>query len=137
MKIIEDKENKLLGRREVKLIIEGKKNPTTQEAAKIVAEHFKSKEDSVAVKLVKGKFGRDTFLIVANLYNSKEVREKIEPKPKKKKGEEEKKEQPAPAEPKTEEKKEKPTEQLAEEKPAEEKKDSTEENKEEAKEQKE
>ena len=85
MKVIQDKQNPLLRRREIKLIIEAGKNPSMQEAAKKVAEHFKAQEDCIALKQIKGKFGRKTFLIEANIYNSKEDKEKIEPKKKVKK----------------------------------------------------
>jgi len=95
MKIIEDKQNPLLKRKEVKIIVEAGKNPSMQEASKLIAEHFKAQEDNIALKQIKGKFGRKTFLISANIYNSKEDKEKIEPKKKVKKGAEEKKEEKA------------------------------------------
>lgn len=92
MEIIEDKQNSLLKRKEVKVIVEAEKNPTMQEAAKMIAGEFKSDEENIAVKLVKGRFGRSTFLVVANIYKSKEDKDKIEPAVKKKgKGGEEKK----------------------------------------------
>jgi len=115
MKIIENKNNELLNRKEVKLIIEAEKNPSVQEATETVSKEFKSEEDSLAIKTVKGKFGRNTFLITANIYKNKEAKEKIEPKLKKKKGAKEKPaeqlqpaqaEQPAAAEQKPEEKQE-------------------------------
>lgn len=84
MKAIEDKNNSLLKRREIKVIVEANKNPTMQDAAKAVVEHFKSQEENVAIKQIKGKFGRNTFLITANIYHSKEDKEKTEPKAKKK-----------------------------------------------------
>lgn len=84
MKIIEDKNNSLLKRREIKVIVEAKKNPSMQEAGKLILEHFKAQEENVAIKQIKGKFGRDTFLITANIYHSKEDKEKTEPKIKKK-----------------------------------------------------
>ncbi len=99
IKIIEDEQNPLLERRRIKIIIEAEKNPTIQEATKKVAEQFKTAEENIAIKQVKGKFGRNTFLISANVYNNKENKEKIEPKPKKKKGEQEKKEEPAAEKP--------------------------------------
>lgn len=113
MKIIEDKQNLLLKRREVKVIVEADKNPTMQEAGKLILEHFKTIEENIAIKQIKGKFGRKTFLIAANVYNSKEDKEKIEPKPKTKKGQaEEKKEEGE----KAEGKEEKPIEKKQEEK---------------------
>ena len=106
MKIIEDKNNELLNRKEIKIIVEESKNPSMQEAMKTISGHFKAKDENIVVREIKGKFGRNTFLISAFIYNSKEAKDKIERKPKGKKGEEEKKE-------------EKPAEKLAE-KPAEE-----------------
>lgn len=87
MKILEDKNNKLLARNEIKVVAEAAKNPSMAEASKLIAEHFKSNEDSVAVKSVKGKFGRNTFLISANVYKSKEHKDATEPKLKAKRGE--------------------------------------------------
>ncbi len=84
MKVLEEKDNSLLNRKEVKIVVEAGKNPSLQEAGKIVAEKFKSSEDLVAVKGVKGKFGRNTFLISANIYNKKEDKDILEKKKEKK-----------------------------------------------------
>jgi len=86
MEIIEDKQNPLLKRREVKIIIEADKNPGKQDASKIISKQFKAEEESIAIKTIKGGFGRNTFLLAANIYNSKEDRQKIESEPKRKKG---------------------------------------------------
>lgn len=106
MKIIEDKNNELLNRKEIKIIVEAGKNPSMQEAVKIIADHFKTKDENIVVKGIKGKFGRNTFLISSFIYDTKEAKEKIERKTKGKKKKEGKKE-------------EKPAEKAAE-KPAEE-----------------
>jgi len=90
MKIIEDKQNPLLRRKEVKIVVEAEKNPNAQEASKLVSEHFKTQEENIEIKEIKGKFGRKTFLIGANIYNSKEDKDKTEPKKKGKKGQEQK-----------------------------------------------
>ena len=84
MKIVEDKNNSLLKRREIKIIVEAEKNPSMQEAGKLILEHFKTQEENVAVKQIKGKFGRNTFLITANIYYNKEDKEKTESKVKNK-----------------------------------------------------
>ncbi len=78
MKVIEDKDNSLLKRREIKIIVEAEKNPSMQEASKLVSENFKTQEENIAVKQIKGKFGRNTFLITANIYYAKEDKEKTE-----------------------------------------------------------
>jgi len=85
MELILDNKNELLDRREIKMIVENSGNPGFENAMKIVAEHFKTDSENIAVHNVKGKFGRDTFLIDAFIYGSKESREKMEPKPKVKK----------------------------------------------------
>jgi ribosomal protein S24E len=93
-KILQDKENALLNRREIKLIIESEKNPTYKEAKKIIAEDFKAQEENISIKLVKGKFGRNTFLLSANIYKTVEDKNKIEPEHRKQEKSQEKK--PAP-----------------------------------------
>ena len=85
MKIINDVRNDLLKRREVGFIIEDKSNPGFTSSLKLVSEKFKSEEDRIALKAVKSKFGRDTFLIESFIYDSKEDKERIEPKKKEKK----------------------------------------------------
>lgn len=85
MKVIEDKNNILLNRKEVKIIIESSKNPSIAEANEKIAEHFKADKEGIAVKNIKGKFGRSTFLITANIYNNKDTKEAVEPKKKEKK----------------------------------------------------
>ncbi|MBM3234399.1 hypothetical protein FJZ19_04890 [Candidatus Pacearchaeota archaeon] len=84
MKIIEDKQNNLLNRREVKIIVEASKNPSFPEASKIISEHFKAQEELIAVYEIKGKFGRDTFLISASIYKTKEDKNKTEKQKKEK-----------------------------------------------------
>lgn len=85
MKILSDNKNDLFKRREIKMIVQHSGNPGFASALKTVSEHFKAHADHIAVHNVKGKFGRDTFLIDAFIYNSKEDKEKTEPKPKVKK----------------------------------------------------
>lgn len=131
MEIIEDKQNPFLSRREIKVIARANKNPSMQQANQLISKQFKSEEDKIAVKGIKGKFGRNTFLIEANIYTSKEKKEEIEPKQKsgKKKTEEKKQEaeevkEGAGGEPE-EKKEEKPAGERTEEKteqPAEEEK---------------
>lgn len=109
MEIIQDKQNPLLQRRELKIIVKADKNPTIEQVTKLLSEHFKTQEENIVVKLIKSKFGRKTFLTVANIYKNKDDKNKIEPKPKAKKGEKGEK----PAEQITEQPQEqiKPTEQ--------------------------
>lgn len=80
MKVIKDFKNELMKRREVKLVVSAEKNPGVAASAKMIAEHFKAPEEAIVVKTLKSKFGRDTFLIDAFVYNSKEDKENTEPK---------------------------------------------------------
>jgi ribosomal protein S24E len=117
MKLLQDKQNELLNRKEVKIVIEAGKNPTFDEATEVVSKEFKSDKEAIKVKKVMGRFGRNTFLITANIYKNKQDLEKTEPKTKKeieaekKAAEEAKKaEEQPPEQPKEEKKQEKPEE---------------------------
>jgi ribosomal protein S24E len=86
MKVLKDNKNVLLKRREISVVVEGEKNPGFVEAGKIVGEQFKANEENIMVENVKGKFGRDTFLINASIYDTKELKDaavKLFTKPKK------------------------------------------------------
>ncbi len=80
MDLIKDFKNELLNRREVKGIVTLGGNPGFAEAEKILSEELKADLEKVVVKNVISKFGRDTFLIDAFVYDSKEHKERIEPK---------------------------------------------------------
>lgn len=82
MEILQEKQNILLKRREVKIVVEAEKNPGMQEASKIISEQFKTPEENLKVSKIAGKFGRNTFLINANIYGNKEDKEKTELKTK-------------------------------------------------------
>ncbi|MBS3091706.1 hypothetical protein J4217_04660 [Candidatus Pacearchaeota archaeon] len=97
MKAIKDTQNTLLKRREVKFLIESSGNPGFDKAKELVIKDFKAPEETIVVNNVKGKFGRDTFLVDAFIYESKEQKDKIEPKPKVKKVEGQAAQQATPA----------------------------------------
>lgn len=80
-----DIKNSLLKRREIKIIIESPSNPGFQYSSKMIAEKYKAPEENVVVKAVKSKFGRNTFLIDAFIYDSVKDKNFIEPKKKEKK----------------------------------------------------
>jgi ribosomal protein S24E len=85
LNIINEKENPLFKRKEVKVVLEAEKALSKDEAAKIIANSFSAKPESIAIKKISGKFGVNTFKIDANLYHSEEDKLKTEPKPKEKK----------------------------------------------------
>lgn len=85
MNILEEKKNNLLNRKEIKIIVEAGKNPSFAEAEELIAKEFKAVKENIAVKAIKGKFGRNTFLINAFIYDSIQAKEKLEKKREKKK----------------------------------------------------
>ena len=83
--IVSQKENPLFNRKEVELNVEANVSPKISEAEEAVAKEFSVNQENVKIKKVNGKFGSNKFLITANIYSSKEDKEKTEPKPKEKK----------------------------------------------------
>jgi ribosomal protein S24E len=57
-------------RREVQIVVGAESNPGFANSAKIVAEKFKSDENTVRVNNVKGRFGAKEFTIDAYIYSS-------------------------------------------------------------------
>ena len=84
IKIINQRENPLFNRKEVEVMTETSVAPKISEAEAFIAKEFSSQMENVKIKKVKGRFGSINFIITANVYNSKEDKEKIEPKSKKK-----------------------------------------------------
>lgn len=87
MDTTKDFRNDLMKRREVEVVLDSGSNPGFSNAEKAVSENFKAKEGSVVVKSVRGKFGRNDFIVEAFVYDSKEDKDSIEPKKKQKKKE--------------------------------------------------
>ena len=85
IKILEEKDNPLFNRKEVKIVVSSEANPSKKDSEEIISEKFSSSSETIAIKTIKGKFGRNTFLISANIYKSTEDKIKSEPKPKEKK----------------------------------------------------
>src|SRR3989344_4612254 len=83
MNILEDKQNPFLNRRELKFLIEADKNPALSEVAETLSTKLETEKDAIEIKKIKGKFGRNTFLISAFVYTNKEERKKFETKTKK------------------------------------------------------
>lgn len=89
--IINEKKNPLFNRKEIILEIESEITPSHVEAEKIISEKFSTSAELIKIKKISGKFGSQNFKISANIYLSKEEKEDIEAKTKKKKEAEEKK----------------------------------------------
>ena len=118
IKILEEKDNAILKRKELLLEIDFlDKTPSNEEMKKELAKKFNTKENLVAVKQINQIFGKRTCKVKANIYNDEKSLKEIEPQPKVK---EEPKKEGAPAEaPKPEAPKEAPAEKPKEQVPAE------------------
>jgi len=78
MEVKTDFENKLLGRREVEVVIacEGATKPRAEVKSEL-AKKFKAKEDLVIIETIKPHFGNSDVIVRANLYNDKETLGKL------------------------------------------------------------
>jgi ribosomal protein S24E len=83
-KVLNDKKNPLFKRRELELEIESMVIPSKSDIQKRISEDFSSPEENIFVKSIKGKFGSRILKIFAFIYDSKEIKESIEFKKKKK-----------------------------------------------------
>jgi ribosomal protein S24E len=86
LNILEQKENKLFNRKEIVAEIEADVTPSNTEVETLVTEKLSAQPESVKIKQILGKFGSHTFKVIANVYDTKEDKERIEPKVKQKKG---------------------------------------------------
>jgi ribosomal protein S24E len=86
MNINIDNRNELLKRREIEVVVEKSENPGFEKIKEDLAAHFKEEVDKIVVNNVYSKFGSGFFHIKAMIYDSKEDRERIEPKVRVKKG---------------------------------------------------
>lgn len=97
--------NKLLEREEIALIVKSETTPRAGELKKDFAGKLNFNEELVAIKKIKGNFGKKEFDVEAYAYDNKEALGKHEQKPKAKKE--------AKQEEKAEEKKEEKAEEKA------------------------
>jgi ribosomal protein S24E len=85
MKLVKELKNDLLKRKEMLFVMESESNPGFDEAKRQVAHIAKSVEENIVVKYIKNNFGTKEFFIEAFIYDSKEQKDRTEPKPKAKK----------------------------------------------------
>lgn len=90
IKINEEKENALFGRKEVSASLVADVSPSRAEVLKILSEKFSAPEENIKIKGIHGKFGSRNFEVKANIYSSAEEKNSVEIK-KKKESEAEKK----------------------------------------------
>lgn len=77
-KVIEEKENPLFNRKEVKIEISRNVIPSKDEAEKLIADSFSVGTEGVKIKKIESKFGSRNFIIIANIYPTKQDKDKTE-----------------------------------------------------------
>ena len=85
--IIKEKKNPIFDRREIEVNAVMNITPKIKEAEEFIGKEFSANPENVKIKKIKGRFGSNSFVITANIYASKEEKDKIETKiktPKKK-----------------------------------------------------
>jgi len=87
-KILNEKENPLFSRKEIQVSVEAEITPSHLNVEKLISEKFSIPVEKIKIKKISGKFGSKTFIITANIYSSKEDKNKIESEKKKESGEE-------------------------------------------------
>jgi len=95
--IIEEKENSLFKRKEIKFSVDSEVNPSHADARKIVSEKFSTPEENIRIKKILGKFGSKNFTILVNVYASEQ--DKLDTEGKSKKDVVAQQEEPAQEEP--------------------------------------
>ena len=83
IKIIEEKENHVFKRKEIKAEMQAQKVPSKEELSELIAKKFSADKQVIVIENVRGKFGSSLFFIYAKIYKSVQDKEKIEPKLKK------------------------------------------------------
>lgn len=81
--ILEQKQNPLFKRKEIKFILKANVTPSHAIARKIIAEKFSIPEENIRLKNILGKFGSKSFTISANIYESEQDKLNIEGQSKK------------------------------------------------------
>ena len=86
--ILKEKKNPVFDRKEIEVNVKMDVSPKIKEAEELIGKEFSANPENVKIKKVKGRFGSNNFIITANIYSSKEEKDKVETKiktPKKKK----------------------------------------------------
>ena len=79
-------ENPLFRRKEIEGTLHAEVAPSKVEVTKMLAEKYSVSEENIAVETIEGRFGAQEFIIVAQLYESKEAKEATETKTKRQRG---------------------------------------------------
>lgn len=81
--IIEEKENKLFKRKEIRAAMESEITPSRNSVLDLLSKKFSVPSDNIKIKSIKGNFGMKTFTILANIYQSAHEKDALEVKKKK------------------------------------------------------
>lgn len=77
MKILEEKQNPLFARRELKISIDEQITPSKDNLRKAIAEKFSVDENLIRVVEINGKFGSQEFVALVDIYESIEEFKRI------------------------------------------------------------
>ena len=80
LKIIQETENPLFNRKEIKASIERDVTPSNKDIENLISEKFSTQSENIKINKIKGSFGSKNFIIVASIYNSKEDKDNVEGK---------------------------------------------------------
>jgi ribosomal protein S24E len=83
IRIISDIKNPLFNRREIQGEMESDSTPKREEVLKVLSEKFSVDSEDIKIKFIRGNFGSKNFSVSANIYDSKEDKDKWEIKKKK------------------------------------------------------
>ncbi len=82
-KLVEERENPLFNRKEIKFEISSEVTPSRMEIGKIVSEKFSAEPKKVKIKKISGKFGSKNFSVNIFIYKTEEQKNRTEIKRKK------------------------------------------------------
>jgi len=83
LKILEEKNNPLFRRKEIKAALESGITPSRSHVLELLSKKFSVPVENIKIKGIKGNFGIKNFSIEANIYHSKEEKETVELRKKK------------------------------------------------------
>lgn len=83
LKEISETKNLVFDRREINAKLASESSPTNKEVLEALSKTLNVPKDAIKIKGIYGKFGSEEFKIKANVYKSKEDKNKVEKKTKK------------------------------------------------------
>ena len=83
LKILEEKNNQLFRRKEIKASLESEITPSRIHILELLSKKFETPKENIKIKGIKSNFGVKKFNIEASIYHSKDEKEIVELKKKK------------------------------------------------------